>query len=68
VVVNSGRSDFDTNVSDHHRFFFEDTGWLLDIPSEHVAISGLPEPPTGAAIRRVDLIVRVDRDPAPATN
>ena len=68
VAVNSGRSDFDTNVSDHHRFFFEDTGRLLDIPSEHVAISGLPKPPAGAVIRRVDVIIRVDRDPVPATN
>jgi Fur family transcriptional regulator, iron response regulator len=68
VVANSGRSYFDTNVSDHHHFFFEDTGRLLDIPGEHVAVSGLPEPPAGAVIRRVDVIIRVDRDPPPATD
>jgi Fur family iron response transcriptional regulator len=68
VVVNSGRSYFDTNVSDHHHFFFEDSGRLLDIPGEHVAVSGLPKPPAGAVIRRADVIVRVDRDPAPATD
>jgi Fur family iron response transcriptional regulator len=50
VVVNSGRFYFDTNVSDHHHFFFEDTGRLLDIPGEHVAVSGLPKPPAGGAI------------------
>jgi Fur family transcriptional regulator, iron response regulator len=68
VVVNSGRSYFDTNVSDHHHFFFEDSGRLLDIPGDHVAVSGLPKPPAGAVIRRVDVIIRVDRDPAPATD
>jgi Fur family iron response transcriptional regulator len=68
VVVNSGRSYFDTNVSDHHHFFFEDTGRLLDIPGEHVAVSGLPKLPAGAVIRRVDVIIRVDRDPAPAAD
>ena len=68
VVVNSSRCYFDTNVSDHHHFFFEDTGRLLDIPGEHVAVSGLPKPPAGAVIRRVDVIIRVDRDPAPATD
>jgi Fur family iron response transcriptional regulator len=68
VVVNSGRSYFDTNVSDHHHFFFEDSGRLLDIPGEHVAVSGLPKAPAGAVIRRVDVIIRVDRDPAPATD
>jgi len=68
VVVNSGRFYFDTNVSDHHHFFFEDTGRLLDIPGEHVAVSGLPKPPAGAAIRRIDVIIRVDRDPPPAAD
>lgn len=41
---------------------------LLDIPGEHVTVSGLPKPPIGAAIRRIDVIIRVDRDPAPATD
>jgi Fur family transcriptional regulator, iron response regulator len=68
VVVNSGRCYFDTNVSDHHHFFFEDTGRLLDIPGEHVAVSGLPKPPAGAAIRRIDVIIRVGWNPAPAAD
>jgi len=66
--VNSGCSYFDTNVSEHHHFFFEDSGRLLEIPGEHVAVPGLPKPPAGAVIRRVGVIVRVDRDPAPATD
>ena len=66
VVVNSGHSYFDANVSDHHHFFFEDTGRPLDIPGEYV--SGLPKPPAGTAIRRIDVIIRVGRDPAPAAD
>jgi Ferric uptake regulator family len=52
VVVNSGRSYFDTNVSDHHHFFFEDSGHLLDIPGEHAAVSAcrsLPRAPSSVA-------------------
>ncbi|MGH7088310.1 MAG: iron response transcriptional regulator IrrA [Stellaceae bacterium] len=64
VVVNSGRSYFDTNVTDHHHFFFEDSGRLLDIPGERIGVSGLPKPPAGAAIKRVDVIIRVGQDPA----
>jgi Fe2+ or Zn2+ uptake regulation protein len=60
-------SYFDTNVSDHHHFFFEDTGRLLDIPGE-LAVSGLPKPPAGATIRRIDVVIRVDRNPAPAAD
>jgi Fur family iron response transcriptional regulator len=63
VVVNSGRSYFDTNVSVHHHFFFEDTGRLLDIPAERIGVSALPKPPAGAAIKRVDVIIRVGQDP-----
>lgn len=62
VVVNSGRSYFDTNVSDHHHFFFEDSGRLLDIPGEHVDVTGLPDPPEGASIRRVDVIIRIEHE------
>ncbi len=35
---------------------------------EHVAVSGLPKPPAGGDIRRIDVIIRVDRDPAPAAD
>jgi Fur family iron response transcriptional regulator len=64
VVVSSGRSYFDTNVSDHHHFFYEDSGRLLDIPAERIEVTGLPAPPKGASITRVDVIIRVSDDPA----
>lgn len=64
VVVDSGRSYFDTNVSDHHHFFFEDTGRLLDIPGERIGVTGVPKLPASTAIRRVDVIIRVGQDPA----
>lgn len=62
VVVEPGRSYFDTNVSDHHHFFCESTGHLQDIPGELVMVGQLPQPPEGAEIRRVDVIIRIRRD------
>ena len=59
IVVSGGRSYFDTNVSDHHHFFFEDSGRLEDIPGHQVAIAALPAPPSGTKVRRVDVIIRV---------
>jgi Fur family transcriptional regulator, iron response regulator len=59
VVVAPGRSYFDTNIGEHHHFFFEGTGHLEDIPGEQVVLSGLPTPPKGTEIRRVDVIIRV---------
>jgi Fur family transcriptional regulator, iron response regulator len=61
VVVEPGRSYFDTNIGEHHHFFDEDTGELADIPGEQVELSKLPSPPTGAKISRVDVIVRLKR-------
>ena len=62
VVVEPGRSYFDTNVDDHHHFYFEQSGKLKDIPSEELQLKSIPEPPEGGRIRRVDVILRVDED------
>ena len=58
VVVAPGRSFFDTNVADHHHFFYEDDGALQDIPSDQIALATLPEAPADAEVARVDVIVR----------
>lgn len=59
IVVDSGRSYFDTNMSDHHHFFFEDSGDLRDIPGAEVNVNQLPPVPDGAEVSRVDVIVRL---------
>ena len=61
VVVDGSRTYFDTNVGDHHHFFLEEDGTLLDIPGTGVTVCGLPAPPEGCAPTRVDVIVRVRR-------
>ena len=62
VVVEPGRSYFDTNADDHHHFYYESNGVLQDIPGHGVIVSGLPLPPSGTEIRRVEVIVRVRSD------
>jgi Fur family transcriptional regulator, iron response regulator len=66
VVVEPGRSYFDTNTQDHHHFFCESTGLLQDIPGGSVLVGELPTPPAGAEIRRVEVIIRIRRDGADA--
>ncbi len=61
VVVEPGRSYFDTNIDDHHHFFCETTGMLQDIPGAAVMVSQLPGAPAGTEISRVDVIIRVRR-------
>jgi Fur family transcriptional regulator, iron response regulator len=64
TVVQPERSYFDTNTAEHHHFFCEATGQLQDIPAQQLSVSGLPSPPAGTAIRRVDIIVRIHPDSA----
>ena len=59
VVVESGRSYFDTNTTDHHHFFIEDELRLTDIPAGRIGFVNLPEAPEGTEIKRVDLIIRL---------
>lgn len=62
VLAEPGRAYFDTNVSDHHHFFYPAEGRLEDVPSEAVAISSLPPTPEGAQVERVDVVIRLSRN------
>src|SRR6266581_7277160 len=62
LVVEPGHSYFDTNLDDHHHFYCESTGLLQDIPGELVMVGRLPEPPDGAEISRIDVIIRIRQE------
>ncbi len=63
IIVDSSRVYFDTNTSDHHHFFFEDSHELWDIDGEAVTISAHPEPPEGTSVKRVDVVIRLEGRP-----
>ena len=60
VAIEGHRSYFDTNTSNHFHFYLEDERKLFDILSDDLQVSGLPEPPAGTRIRRIDVIVRLE--------
>jgi Fur family iron response transcriptional regulator len=62
VIVDAARSYFDTNTGDHQHFFLEKEGLLIDIPGESIAVAGVPTPPAGLTVDRVDVVVRVRRN------
>ena len=59
IVVDASRSYFDTNVSDHHHFYLEESGRLADIPGDQIVVANLPAPPLGTSIKRIDVVIRV---------
>ena len=50
---------YDSNTASHHHFYDIDSGTLVDIAPEQVAIQALPEPPAAMKIQHIDVIVRV---------
>ena len=61
IVVDGARSYFDTRLDDHPHFYWEDSHSLTDAPSEEIVISRLPEPPAGAEVARIDVVIRLRR-------
>ena len=62
VVVDAARSYFDTNVDPHQHFYAEEDGTLIDIPGGAIAVAGVPAPPRGTEIDRVDVVIRIRRN------
>jgi Fur family transcriptional regulator, iron response regulator len=59
VAVEGSKTYFDTNTSDHHHFYFECDGTLMDIEAGTMSVASLPEPPAGMEIARVDVLIRL---------
>lgn len=59
ITLDTDRTYFDTNVSEHHHLFFEENGVLHDIPGDSVRVEGLPAIPAGSKVRSVEVIVRM---------
>jgi Fur family iron response transcriptional regulator len=59
ITLDTDRTYFDTNVSEHHHLFFEQSGVLHDIPGDSIRVEGLPPIPQGQSVRAVEVIVRM---------
>lgn len=64
LAIESAKTYFDTNVSDHHHFYVEGDSEVVDIPVSNLEISNLPVPPEGMEIAHVDVVIRLRRKPA----
>lgn len=60
-AVDGTKTYFDTNTSDHHHFYVEDGKDLIDIPAPAMNLLGLPPPPMGYEVRRINILVRLRR-------
>jgi Fur family transcriptional regulator, iron response regulator len=59
VIVDGSKTYFDTNTSNHHHFYIQSDGRLIDIPGEAISVAGLPSVPEGSEIASVDVTIRL---------
>lgn len=61
ITVDGTKSYFDTRLDDHPHFYWEDTAELTDAPAADLEFARLPDPPEGAEVARVDVVIRLRR-------
>ena len=62
ISINSDKSYFDTNVTNHHHFFDEDTNQLIDCDDNHVETVKIKNNITGKKITSVEVLIKVASD------
>ena len=62
ISINSDKSYFDTNISDHHHFFDEDTSQLIDCNNEDIEEIKVKKNITGKKIKSVEVLIKVASD------
>ena len=62
ISINSDKSYFDTNVTEHHHFFDEDTNKLIDCNSDDIDSVKIKQNITGKKIKSVEVLIKVATD------
>lgn len=63
VIVDPTRVFYDPNTRAHHHFYNVDTGTLMDIDGDELAVDQLPDLPAGTIADGVEIIIRVRNAP-----
>ena len=59
ISLQGNKTFFDTNSKNHHHFYDQDTGDLLDIKNEDIILSKLPSTPKGKKIKEIEVTVSI---------
>jgi Fur family iron response transcriptional regulator len=62
ISINSNKSYFDTNTTDHQHFFDEDTSELIDCGEDEIDSINIKKNITGKKIKSVEVLIRVASD------
>ena len=59
ILINSNKTYFDTNVSNHHHFFDENKKELIDLNDSDVGDINIKKKVPGKKIKSIELLVRI---------
>ena len=62
ISINSEKSYFDTNITNHHHFFDEDTNQLIDCDINDIEKISIKKNITGKKINSVEVLIKVASD------
>ena len=62
ISINSDKSYFDTNITNHHHFFDEDTNELIDCDINDIEKISIKKNITGKKINSVEVLIKVASD------
>ena len=62
ITINSDKSYFDTNTSEHHHFFDEDTNQLIDAQSHEIDSIKINKNLSNKKIKSVEVFIRIATD------
>ena len=62
ISINSDKSYFDTNITNHHHFFDEDTNELIDCDEQVIQTPHIKKNITGKKINSIEVLVKVATD------
>ncbi len=62
ISINSDKSYFDTNITNHHHFFDEDTNELIDCDPNDIGSINIKNNITGKKINSVEVLIKVATD------
>ena len=62
ISINSDKSYFDTNITDHHHFFDEDINQLIDCDHDDIDKINIKKNITGKKIKSIEVLIKVASD------
>ena len=62
ISINSDKSYFDTNTTDHHHFFDEDTNQLIDCNNDDIEKINVKNNITRKKIKSIEVLIKVASD------